>query len=208
MPQPQPDQRRRSRPPLDRTEAWLRQQALQVLVGDRDDLGLTIIDPGAWVLVETRRSGQEYPGHSQRLAGHREGWSIQVSLTTIGPGRWAVTFQPVATTPEPRTRQTALNLEAEPDRNRDAALQLRLERLKRPWHEDNLEQVTNVIHAELHGCAAIDVLGRPAPTGRYFELEAAAARAGRLVRHSAKLNGFNLGYDPTNRIDLDATGPI
>lgn len=118
-----------------------------------------------------------------------------------------LTFRHLPPIPKPRTRQASLDLDDAVDRaetSRDAALRMRLHRVERPWREYDLERAADVVHAELHGCAAVDVQEHPVPTSRYYEIDIATARSGRLVRHGATLNGLALGYDPDRCLDLDA----
>lgn len=187
----------------------LRHRGVHVLLGDDENTGMTIIDPRRQVLVETRRTGQNYPTHPQDLIHTREGegWTFHVVLDAAGSGRWVASFQHVPPVPKPRMRRTILDPDAVVDTagtGSDAALELRLRSIERPWHEHDLPHVANVVHAELHGCVAIDVQGHRIPTGCYLELGAAAAHSGRLVRHAATVNGFDLGFDPDRRISPDA----
>ena len=118
-----------------------------------------------------------------------------------------LTFRHLPPIPKPRIRQASLDLDDAVDHaetSRDAALRIRLHRIERPWREYDLKHVTNIVHAELHGCAAVDVQEHPVPTNRYYEIDIATARSGRLVRHGATLNGLDLGYDPDRCLDLDA----
>jgi len=207
MPRPRPDRRPRPHRARSGPEAMIDARALQVLVGDRDDVELAIVDLRRKTLVETHRTGQRYPNHARNLTDLEESWSVEVTFSATDPGRWAVTFQHLPPAPKPRVRQASLDLDNAVVRSEtagDAALRMRLHRIERPWREYHLQHVTNFVHAELHGCAAVDVQGHPIPTSRYYEIDVATARSGRLVRHGATLNGLDLGYNPARRLILDS----
>ena len=211
MPRPRPKRPPRPRRARSGVEAWVDALALQVLVDDSNDVGLAIVDLRRKLLVETRRPEQRYPNHVGGLTDIEESWGVEVSLNATGPGRWDATFQHLAPTAKPRNRQTSLDLDGvgeAADTGSDAALRMCLHRIERPWREYDLEHVVNVVHAELQGCAAIQVQGHPIPSSRYYEIDGAASRSGSLVRHGATLNGFDLGFDPDRVLALDADWDI